>query len=447
MNFVETYRQFIAIDSSPSVGNLEAALFAAETAKRLGLHVEVQEETHNGIAQANVIVRAKESRPDREFMLQTHLDTVDPGSYALWTKTGANPFNASIYQEAIYGLGSAEAKLDFLCKIQALAKIKDEKFKLPPVIVGTYGEELGMAGAIKLLRKKKVNATLALIGEPTEMRLLYAGKGFAVVDIEIPFSVEEMIFRRDHDTNEQSSSQSKIFLGKAAHSSSPQHGDSAILKMLQYLSKLPDGIAVMDLDGGVNFNTVPAQAVLEFDMAGGLKETIARKITHLSRTIEELEKDFLNYPDRAFTPEFPTLNIGMVRTHDDHIKFSGSCRMPPSVNQQTYEGWMEQLRIACMNTGSVFRVTEYKQPFRSDVASPFARACQDQLSDLGLPTECGTQSVTNEANVFSRLGIECFVIGPGQGVGNSHTPEEHVTLKQLDAAVDFYIGIMKRIGL
>lgn len=447
MDFIDICRQFIAIDSSPSVGNFEAAQFAAKIARSWGLSVEVQEENHNGSAQANVIIRTTDSRPDREFMLQTHLDTVDPGNFALWTKTGANPFNASIYQEAIYGLGTAEVKLDFLCKLRALAKLKDENFKIPPVIVGTYGEEIGMAGAVKLLRKKKVNATLALVGEPTEMRLLYAGKGFAAVDVEIPFSKEELEFRREHDTNERSSSQSKIFLGKSAHSSSPQHGESAILKMLEYLSKLPDGIAVMDLDAGVNFNTVPSQGVLEFDMAGGLKDTIAKKITHLSRAIEELEKDFLKYPDSAFIPEYPTLNIGMIRTHDDHIKLSGCCRIPPSVNQETYERWMQQLRLACEATGSVFRVTEYKQPFRSNLDSPFARACQEQLEELGLPTECGTQSVTNEANVFSRLGIECLVIGPGQGVGNSHSPEEHVKLSQLDAATDFYVGIMKRIGL
>ena len=447
MDFIEICRQFISIDSSPSIGNFEAAQFASQIAKSWGLDVEIQEETHNGSAQANIIVRANSDRPANEFMLQTHLDTVDPGNFALWTKTGANPFSASIYQEAIYGLGSAEVKLDFLCKLRALAQLKEEKFKLPPVVVGTYGEELGMPGAVKLLRKKKVNATLALVGEPTEMRLLYAGKGFAVVDIEIPFSREELDFRREHDTNERSSSQSKIFLGKSAHSSSPQHGESAILKMLQYLSKLPDGIAVMELDGGVNFNTVPAQGVLEFDMAGGLKDTIATKITHLSRAIEELEKDFLNYPDSAFTPEYPTLNIGMVRTHDDHIKFSGCCRIPPSVNQQIYEGWMDKLRTACAATGSVFRVTEYKQPFRSSLETPFAKACQAQLSELNLPTECGTQSVTNEANVFSRLGIECLVIGPGLGVGNSHSPEEHVKLSQLEAATEFYVGIMRRVGL
>lgn len=447
MDFIELCRQFISIDSSPSVGNLEAAQFAAEVARGLGLSVEVQEETHNGTAQANVVIRPINEKLDREFLLQTHLDTVDPGNYAFWTKTGANPFNASIYQDAIYGLGAAEVKLDFLCKLTALAKLKDEKFKITPVLAGTYGEELGMAGAVKLLRKKKVHATIALVGEPTGMRLLYAGKGFAVVDIEIPFSQEELAFRKEHDASERSSSQSKVFLGKAAHSSSPQYGESAILKMLQYLSRLPDGIVVMDLDGGVNFNTIPSQAVLEFDMAGGLKDTIAKKITHLSRAVEELEKDFLNYTDSAFTPGYSTLNIGMIRTHDDHIKFSGCCRIPPSVNEATYERWMEQLRNTCAAIGAVFRVAEYKRPFRSHLESPFANACRDQLSLMGLPTECGTQSVTNEANVFSRFGIECFVIGPGQGVGNSHTPEEHVKIKQLDSAIEFYEGIIRKICL
>ena len=138
-----------------SNGCSEIAHYAAELCQKYGLHVEIQQETFNGLDQANVIARPMAQRPEAEFLMQTHLDTSDPGSYALWTKTGCNPFNASIYQDTLYGLGAANAKLDFLCKLKAIVGLGDQSWRLPFVLVGTFGEENGMAGAIKLIRKKK----------------------------------------------------------------------------------------------------------------------------------------------------------------------------------------------------------------------------------------------------------------------------------------------------
>lgn len=447
MNFIEACRKFIEIDSTPSNGSIEIAQYAAELCRKAGLHVELQSETQNGIDQANVIARPIKLLPDNEFLLQTHLDTSDPGSYALWTRTGANPFNASIYQDTLYGLGAANTKLDFLCKLKAAIDLKDATWRLPFVLVGTFGEEQGMPGAIKLIRKKKIAAKMALVGEPTDMRLIHAGKGFAGVEIEIPFSGEEMEFRTRHDMSDGITTQSRIFIGKAAHSSIPHLGESAIHKMLDYLTKLPDGIAVMEIEGGITFNTIPAHAVLEIDMVGGLKDTISQKISRIVRAVKDVEKQFEAYPDAAFDPPTPTLNIGLIRTYEDHVKFSGCCRVPPKVSNEVYEQWMEILRSACHDVGAVFRVTDYKQPFRTPEGAPLIKACQGELAKLGLPTECGAQSVTNEANVFSRFGIECVVVGPGQGVGNSHAPNEHVSLKQLDEAAQFYKGVLERVCL
>lgn len=445
--FIEACRKFIEIDSTPSIGTLELAHFAAELCRTVGLHVELQNETHNGLDQANIIARPIKIRPDNEILLQTHLDTSDPGTYGLWTKTGANPFNASIYQDKLFGLGAANTKLDFLCKLRAVAELQERTWRLPYVLVGTFGEELGMPGAIKLIRKKKISAKMALVGEPTDLRLVHAGKGFAGVEIEIPFSEEEMEFRARHDLSDGITTQSRIFIGKAAHSSIPHLGESAILKMLDYLTKLPQGIAVMELEGGITYNTIPAHAVLEIDMAGGLKDTISQKIARIWKAIRDVEQSFQSYPDHAFHPPVPTLNIGMIRTYEDFIKISGCCRVPPTVSNEVYEEWMEVLRSACHDVGAVFRVTDYKQPFRTSLDAPLIKACQEELAALQLPTECGAQPVTNEANVFSRFGIECVVVGPGQGVGNSHAPNEQVSIKQLEDATRFYRGVLEKVCL
>ncbi len=447
MDFIETCRKFIEIDSTPDNGTLQVAQYAAELCRGLGLDVELQNETHNGLDQANVIARPLKTRPAKEFLLQTHLDTCDPGNFAFWTKTGANPFNASIYLDTLYGLGAANAKLDFLCKLQAMTELKNATWRLPCVLVGTFGEELGMPGAIKLIRKKKISATMALVGEPTGLQLIHTGKGFVGVEIEIPFSEEEKDFRQQHDLGQGTTSQSRVFIGKAAHSSSPQMGESAILKLLEYLAKIPDGVAVMEVEGGINYNTVPAHAVLEIDMVGELRDSMASKISRIAQAIGEVETRFKDYPDPEFDPPEPSLNIGMIRTYEDFVKLSGCCRLPPTVSDEVYERWMEILRRACHDVGAVFRVTDYKQPFRTPEHEPLVKICQEQLASMGRPTQCGAQSVATEANVFSRFGISCVVVGPGQGVGNSHAPNERVKIDELHEAVRFYKGVLERVCL
>lgn len=450
MEFIEACRKLIEIDSTPANGSREIAEYAAELCRRAGLYTELQGECHNGVDQANVIARPITFQPDSEMLLQTHLDTAEPGNYGLWTKTGANPFNASIYTDTIYGLGAASAKLDFLCKLQAIAELKQNPrltWRRPVVLVGTFGEEIGMPGALKLLRKKKISASMALVGEPTEMRLVHAGKGFAGVEIAIPFTEEEKQFREQHDQGDGTTSQSRIFLGRAAHSVDPRRGESAINKLFDYLERLPDGLAVMEVEGGISYNTVPAHAVLEIDMVGQLTESIGAKMVRIHRAIREVERRFADYSDSEFDPPEPSLNVGMLRTLEDEIRLTGCVRLPPSVNEDTYEDWMKVLRQSCQESGAAFRVTDYKKPFRTDGQSEFVRACQDELSKMGRVSDCAAQSVATEANVFSRFGINTLVIGPGRGVGNSHAPNECVKIDELYEAIRFYKGVIERVCL
>lgn len=453
----------IGIDSSPSAGCLAVAEFAAKLARELGLHAELQQDSWNGIDQANVIVRPKQwasqdiiEEASGEFVLETHLDTPDPGAYALWAKTDHNPFGASIYPteegDVIYGLGSADVKLDFLCKLYALSEASrvNRVWRVPPVLVGTYGEELGMAGAVRLIRKKKVRPLAILVGEPTELRPVIAGKGFASVEIEIPFSDAEKKFREDHLLGESVLTQSRLFSGKAAHSSAPQYGESAIEKMLDSLERLPAGIAVIEIEGGVNFNTVASQAVLEIDSASELsgdelKHLMAQKLVRVRAAIRRVQDRFRLFPDADFVPREPTLNIGMIRTFEDHVKLSGCVRLPPTVSQEEYESWMRILREACAAEGAGFRIGDYKAPFRLDPGSSLLQVAEGALAEMGINAPRSTQAVANEANVFAKFGIETLVWGPGQGVGNSHTPSECVKISDLTLAIEFYRRVIERM--
>ncbi|MGZ3770639.1 MAG: M20 family metallopeptidase [Bdellovibrio sp.] len=447
MDFIEACRHLISIDSTPTHGNKDLGRWTAAFCRQKGLHVEEQEEVVGDISQINIIARTSAERPGSEFLLQTHLDTVDPGPFPLWTKTGANPFDAHIIEGKIHGLGAADVKLDFLCKLEALASFGKRDWKLPPVLVGTFGEETGMQGALKLIRKNKISAKMALIGEPSNLQLINGAKGFASVEIRLPFSTEEMDYRKEHNLRESTSTQSKLFNGKAAHSSSPHLGESAITKMLESLMMLPDSVNIMEIGGGNNFNSVPSHAFLEIDMVSAIKNPISKRIANIYRSIKLLELDFLDHKDNDFYPTTPTLNIGLVRTNEDDIQISGTCRIPPVITHEIYESWMNRLRNVCDQNEASFRVIDYKKPFRTSTNSILVKGCLDELRAMGLCDQPISQPSTNEASIFSRLGIDCVCFGPGKREGNVHTPDEHVSIADLEMAIEFYKRIIERFCL
>lgn len=448
-DFVGSCRKLIAIDSSPQISALEVTEYLATLARNLGLDVEVQQEIQNGIVQANILVRLEPFQAGRsEFLLQAHLDTVDPGSFALWKKNNFNPFDAVIEDGRIYGLGAAEVKLDFLCKLQALARLKDKKFAtLQPVLVGTFGEETGMQGALKLIRKNKINAKYALIGDPTDLNIVNAAKGYATVEMRIPFSSEEIEYKKNKALSEHTSTQTKIFSGKSAHSSTPHLGESAALKLFEYLSKMPDNVVVVEMDAGTRQNMIPNQAMVELDVAASFKDPVIRKINFLYDTMKSVQNEMKSVVDKVFTPEHSTISVGVIRTFEDHILVSGSCRILPNVKQEEYEKWMQMISEACEKVGAEFRLQDYKRPFRTDEKSVLIKGALAELEKLGQTSRCTSLASTNEASLFSRIGIECICIGAGIRENNVHTPNEHVEIKHLELMTSFYQKMIERFCL
>lgn len=448
-DFIGSCRKLIAIDSSPQISALEAAEYLATLARGLGLDVEVQQEMQNGITQANIIVRLEPFQAGRsEFLLQAHLDTVDPGNFSLWKKNNFNPFDAVIEDGRIYGLGSAEVKLDFLCKLQALAQLKDKKFAtLQPVLVGTFGEETGMQGALKLIRKNKINAKYALIGDPSDLNIVNAAKGYATVEMRIPFSNEETEYKKNKALSEHTSTQTKIFSGKSAHSSTPHLGESAALKLFDYLSKMPDNVVIVEMDAGTRQNMIPNQAMVELDVAASFKDPVIRKVNFLYNTMNEVQNEMKSVVDKVFTPEHSTISVGVIRTFEDHILVSGSCRILPNVKQEEYEKWMQMISRACEEVGAEFRLQDYKRPFRTDEKSVLIKGALAELEKLGQTSQCTSLASTNEASLFSRIGIECICIGAGKRENNVHTPNEHVEIKHLELMTSFYQRMIERFCL
>lgn len=438
MEFVEACRQFIRTDSSPAHGSRDIVDLAAKMCADRGLEVIVESEIYGGAPQANLVARPRGvGRPPVELMLQSHLDTHDPGPYPAWAKNGHNPFDAHIIDGRVFGLGAAGGKLDFLCKLEALSSLAShERWKLAPVLVGTFGSATGMAGALKMIRKNMVFAKMALIGEPTDLKLVTAAQGMAHVEITLPFSDEETKYRQEHDLRESTATQSRLFHGRAGE-------DDAISKMLSSLENLPENVVIMEIDGGQSSSSRPVHAFLEIEVAR-VRNPMAPRIRKIAARVSSLAKEFLSFRDEEFEPPHPQLNLGLIRTQSEGVQIQGTCWLPPVINQSVYEGWMEELRSVCSEQGGEFRVLEYKKPFRTMGASILVKGALDELREMGLHDRPGTQSTANEASLFSRTGVECVCFGPGTRDGNVQTPEESVSIDDLKRATDFYGRVLRR---
>ena len=445
MNFLDACREFISIDTSPSNGTGEAALFIKKLGESLGFQVRLEEEIQKGLKEANVICFPGEVKTHVHFMLQTHLDTVDPGSFALWRENDKNPFYMSIHNSRIYGLGVADTKLDFLCKLYGAAGFLGRKGFKDFAVVGTFGKEYNMNGAVRLIRHKVLKPERVLVGEPTDFNLVHSGKGLANIEITIPFSKEETKARQSHDEGEGRSAQSKVFKGHAFHSSQPHLGVNAVESLFHFLSQLPRRILILEIDGGTHYNTIPVQAFLEFDLVALREMTVSEKVLKVYEKIQNLKKDFNNFLDKNFDPPMTTLNVGMVRTYSDHIKLMGSVCWPVAVEEDVYLKWMNELKFFCKSLNSVFRVRDYKKPFLEDKDSDFVKNCLEVIREKCPDSKVITQPVTSEANIFHKFGIETLVFGPGKREGNSHTFRESITVDSLHKAMGVYESLIDRI--
>ena len=271
MNLFALTRRLIDIPS-PSGDEDAATRFLAAHLESLGYTVELQEIAHG---RANVIAVASDAP---RLFFSTHIDTVPP-------------VIASSEDDAhIYGRGSCDAKGIIAAQIFA-AEILRREGTDDVGLLFTVDEELGSLGARAANTHALASACRYLInGEPTENRLATGSKG----SLRLRLSTA----------------------GRAAHSAYPEHGDSAIERLLDVLEDVRRAAWPQDdffgattcnigtLAGGTRPNIIPAEASAELQI---------RLVTESARVKELLERivagraqvEYLSVaePVRLFAPE------------------------------------------------------------------------------------------------------------------------------------------------
>jgi acetylornithine deacetylase/succinyl-diaminopimelate desuccinylase-like protein len=447
---IDLCRTLVALDSSQGHGTFLVAKWAAEFANIQNLNVDVLEESVEGIDYANVLIRKKGSKGNDaipEFLLLSRLDTLDPGEYGMWQKTGANPFHLSLIGDRIYGLGVANSKADFICKLLALAAVENQTFtKMVPVVVGTFGPE-NSAGTLRMIRKKAIRPGFVLASAPTDLKIATRAPGFAKVEIRIPFSQEEIAFRERHSQEEGAMTQTKIFHQQSNAYSNIQIENNVILKMIDYLGQLPSGMNLISIDGGVSAETEPDSATFEIDLSDGIHDSILPKLSTVANSLKLLNRELVAVVDSHFSPSHSTLNVGSIRSDNDGIVLSGLCRLVPSALESVYEHWLDKLKTECAKANANLRICDYQPPF--DVRTPHSSVndlkslCQESFGEC----EFAAYDGSTEANVFFRRKTPVVLMGPGQVVKRAHASEESVEIGDLVKAIQFYKRAIERMCL
>jgi len=222
----------------------------------------------------NLIARFAPLDGRPRILLGPHLDTVGVGGMTI------DPFAAEIRDGKLWGRGASDTKGPMAAMLWALHENRDALAGSPVAIdfVAFMGEESCQWGSKDFAARHGQDYSFALVGEPTSMQVVHVTKGSLWATLRAT--------------------------GKAAHSSQPERGDNAALKLCRALDSLERELAptlatflhpvlgrstmnVGVLRAGSRPNIVPDLAEAEIDIritpalsaAGGalklLRETIA----------------------------------------------------------------------------------------------------------------------------------------------------------------------------
>jgi acetylornithine deacetylase len=227
MNLFELTKELINI-SSVTGEEWEVGRFLNSYLKSLGYVVEMQEVT---TGRANVIAT---SQAQPLVVFSTHMDTVPPH------------IGMSEDQDYIYGRGACDAKGIIAAQILAAEKLRADGCTGVGLLF-TVDEEAGSLGARAANEHPLAASCRYLVnGEPTDNKLASASKGSLRLNISTK--------------------------GRAAHSAYPEHGDSAIEKLLDVLADIRVHAWPSDeffgettcnigtIQGGTRTNVIPAEA-------------------------------------------------------------------------------------------------------------------------------------------------------------------------------------------
>ncbi len=491
-HIIEDAKRMIRFNSVATNGNEELSNYVAGLLQDRGLKTIVQQVTHSlenvSKRQFNIVGILGDPLVDKKtrkgLLLNSHLDTVSPGLSENWTETGGDPFSALIKDGKIYGLGSADAKIDFLCKLRAVEKFREKKLKMPVYLVGTCGEELGMVGAKYLIKSGALNPKYAVVGEPTELKVVYAHKCVNIFKVNIGFNQVERDargFSRRIDLHS---------FGRSSHASYPSGGLNAVEQMLDFLRQATEAgfeLRFTRMEGGDSINKVPDRGLVEFFMTshqfeefkrffretikmgakekafrvelGGLgdmgvrflPDAVFKCVTEVMASFRSLSTELAEMQDGSYDPPSSTVSFSQLKQNPSTVEMIFDLRLLPDQSpeelQKKVQAGIQQIAARFPNLNVSAQLERSSPGLTMNFDHELVKICQDAMHAAGIRPVLDKKPTSTEAALFFQAGYESVAFGPGVSQGNSGSPNEHNLLDQMEKAVTFYERLIERVCL
>ena len=318
------------------------------------------------------------------IILSGHTDVV-PASAKEW---GSDPFTSLEKDNKVYGRGACDMKGFIACSLALAPYFASQNLKKPIHFSFTYDEETACQGApimIDELKKRNLNCSVCIVGEPTNMKAVQAHKGC--------------------------SEYSTYFTGLAGHGSAPDKGVNAVEYATRFVNKLLElreelkrrepknsiftppytTLGIGRIKGGLARNVIADQCVVDWE----LRPVVPEDGEFVNKTMDSYVKDVLLpkmkkvYPKADIKKEIIGEIIGFNKEEES-----------------------EAINLICNLTGDNSR----------------------EVVSFG-----------TEAGLFQEIGISTVVCGPGS-IEQAHTIDEYVSFDQLKKCLKMLVDLKEQMS-
>lgn len=340
--FEKILEQLISFDTSSGQSNLTLIKYVQNLLQDAGYTTK----TFGPKDKKNLFAFRKSESP--RIILATHSDTVVASNN--WR---TDPLKLLRKQDKFYGLGTSDVKGILAANLDLALKSDRKNLAL----LFSFNEETDFAGASLMDNKIIKPNDAVVIGEPTSNKAIFDAKGAAAFKIS--------------------------FLGKSAHGSQPEKGNSAIMALSEYVIDLDENFKIFSAYGDVaGFENGNQTFNLGRILGGDAINKVAEK--------SELKLEF-RFTNEIYLKKFDELLNKLKRG------------LKVTVSSEKY-----------------FVI----YPFSS------SKKVRTKLAEIGIKSALGV-SYCCEANIYNKLTDNIFILGPGS-INQAHKVDEFIKVNEID---------------